>query len=536
MIKVNAKIPLLRTRQCFWLAGVILCAVFQVGCANLPQRPAENNWPSEDDAGKSIAKNFEDTSLYQLINPNLDQHPGQSGFYALHNGIDALSARLELIAKAESSIDLQYYIWHHDEVGNALFQALLAAADRGVYVRLLLDDLDTIGKDEVLVKIDAHPNIEIRLFNPFPNRSARWVDFLTSTKRVNRRMHNKSIAVDGSIAVLGGRNIGNEYFDAGEVGFSDMDVAVVGPVVKELNESFALYWNSDWTYPLRQLVKVADPSQQEIQELRARYDAQVAELDEGDYVAALRQSLDETLTRLNDTDFSWGRWVLVYDQPEKVVAKKVDIGTHLAPRLKKAIDATASDLIIVSPYFVPGPDFTQYLVSLVERGVRVRIMTNSLAANDVSLVHAGYRRYREDLVKGGIELYEFKPLFVDDEKDSKKNYRWIGSSRASLHGKYFAFDEKYMFIGSFNLDGRSVSLNTELGVYFESENYAGFLSENFDDLALRKGYRVILEEDELRWETLENGERVVFSKEPETNWWQRSVNRFISIFVPEAQL
>ena len=229
--------------------------------------------------------------------------------------------------------------------------------------------------------------------------------------------------------------------------------------------------------------------------------------------------------------------MLAYDNPGKVEAEQVTEETHLAPRLKKAMDKTQRDMIIVSPYFVPGTKFTEYLVGLVDRGVRIRILTNSLAANDVSLVHAGYKRYREALIRGGVELYEYKPIKYLGPKQKKEDKKWSGSSRASLHGKYFGFDQQYLFIGSFNLDARSVALNTELGVYFESPEYARLLTEQFEKYAMIKAYRVLLTDDgELEWLTLEDGKEVRFDNEPETGFWKRFSTDFLSIFVPESEL
>jgi putative cardiolipin synthase len=234
-------------------------------------------------------------------------------------------------------------------------------------------------------------------------------------------------------------------------------------------------------------------------------------------------------------EFSWSKWLLAYDHPSKVEAKEVLASTHLAPAIKNGMDKTQEDLIIVSPYFVPGVDFTAYLTAMVEKGVRVRILTNSLSANDVSLVHAGYMRYRKELVAGGVELYEYKAL--DNEVAVKKGKNKIGASRASLHAKFFGFDQRYIFIGSFNLDARSVALNTELGAYFNSAPLARELSENFDANMLDAAYRLQLDDNgNLVWITRKNGEEVRFNKEPETGFWKRFNTRFLSIFVPESML
>ena len=478
------------------------------------------------------------TALGIEIQPMVKQHAGHSGFHALKESIDAYAARLLLVNAAQKSIDLQYYIWHDDLTGKVLHNRLLAAADRGVRVRLLLDDMDTAGKDDMLHIIDAHPNIEIRLYNPFAGRNSRMGDYITDTRRINRRMHNKTLTVDNQATVFGGRNIGDEYFGAAErVGFSDLDALAIGPVVGEISDQFDLYWNSQWVYPLAAFKPDEAVTEKRITDFRAQSDAYLEEARTSEYAVALRALDIAKKTSVAELDFIWSRWVLVYDQPSKVEATEVKKETHLAPRLKEAFEKAQQEVLIVSPYFVPGSNFTEYLTGLVKKGVRVRIMTNSLAANDVPMVYAGYQRYQEPLVRGGVELYEYKPIKSAQSKEKKKKSGWTGSSRASLHGKYLGFDQRYMFIGSFNLDARSVALNTELGVYFESPEYGSLLVEAFDETAMTKGYRVLLtDEGELEWLTLEDGKEVRFDVEPETSWWKRFSTDFLSIFVPESQL
>lgn len=512
--------------------SLLLSVLLFAGCATLPTDVKRT--PSvafETETTRSTRLGHEVTAL-------VNEHPGQSGFYVLNDGIDAFAARLSMVKKADKSLDLQYYIWHDDMTGRVLHNRLLAAADRGVRVRLLLDDLDTAGKDEMLHIIDAHPNIEIRLFNPFANRNKRIGDFLGDTKRINRRMHNKTITADNLVSVFGGRNIGDEYFDATEdVGFKDMDALAIGPVVQEISQGFDLYWNSEWVYPLSVFEPEQAVTQAMIDEFRQQSDAYLAEALTSEYATAAKAHRQAGSQKVHEVGFVWTPWVLVYDHPSKVVADEVRVDTHLGPNLKKAMDKTEHELLIVSPYFVPGGKFSDYLVGLESRGVEVRILTNSLASNDVSLVHAGYMRYRERLVSGGVDLYEFKPVADDDSKEVEKKGAWIGASRSSLHGKFFAFDQRYLFIGSFNLDGRSVSLNTELGVYFESEQHAQMLSEAFREKVIHKAYKIELDKDgNIVWVTLEDGEEVRFDREPETSFWKRFSTDFLSIIVPESQL
>ena len=509
---------------------VVSGILFLASCASLP---------TEFERPESFA--LQDTATTRLaidIEPLVSRHPQQSGFHLLNDGKDAFTARVGLIEAAEKSLDLQYYIWHDDLTGRVLHNRLLHAADRGVRVRLLLDDLDTAGKDAMLHTLDSHPGIEIRLFNPFANRSSRAAGFMTDLSRVNHRMHNKSLTADNRATIFGGRNIGDEYFAATEEGvaFGDLDVIGIGPVVNDVSAQFDLYWNSKWVYPISAFRDGESPGDKELEAFRQASGDLLQEARESGYSAALRQTSLASLKNIGELQYSWSRWILVYDDPSKVEAEEIKEDTHLAPSLLEAFEKTQSDLIVISPYFVPGDKLTDYFASMVERGVRVRILTNSLSANDVSIVHAGYMRYRKDLVEGGIELYEYKPTTEQIAAGEKEPSGWTGSARASLHAKSFVFDKRYMFVGSFNLDARSVALNTELGVYFESPEYAGMVAKNFDEKARIKTYKVELKDGDLVWVTEENGGEARFDKEPNTSWWTRFSTGFLSIFVIESQL
>ncbi|MFV8819408.1 phospholipase D family protein [Haliea sp. E17] len=507
---------------------VLLAALLLSACSSLP---------SLDNRSASYAPPPDaTTALAQYARPMLDKHPGESGFKPLVDGEDAFIARLRLIAVAEKTVDAQYYIWHDDLTGRVLHYALLQAADRGVRVRLLLDDLDTAGKDTVLRTLDAHPNIEVRVFNPFANRQNRAADFLGDTSRVNRRMHNKTLTVDGMASIFGGRNIGDEYFAAGEdVGFGDMDAVSVGGVAGEIESQFDLYWNSDWAYPIASFSWDSAVTAADLDAYRSELAQFMDEARHSHYAQILKQYRLAT-SDLRESDFSWSPWVLAYDQPDKVVAKEVSADTHLAPQLRKALDITRHDLVIVSPYFVPGEQFTEYLTDMVQRGVRVRILTNSLAANDVSLVHAGYMRYRKALLRGGVELYEYRADANKVTAKRRKEER-IGASKASLHGKFFGFDRSHLFIGSFNLDGRSYALNTELGVYFASPQQAGLLSDSFDAIAGRLAYQLHLDDrGDIVWHSRSGASAATVDHEPDTTWWQRFSTRVLSWIVPESQL
>lgn len=517
-------------RRINYSAALVFLAVFlHSGCAVLPQDNLKT--PSY------ALEQTNDTMVGKAIAPLLAEHPDESGFFLLSYGMDALAARIKLIDAAQRSLDLQYYIWHDDLTGRALQNRLLFAADRGVRVRLLLDDLDTTGKDETLFALNAHPNIEIRLYNPFKRRSLRALDFIESPFRLNHRMHNKALIVDNQAVVMGGRNIGDEYFSASEgVAFGDLDVLAVGPVARDASAIFDKFWNSQWVLSLAAYDSGDESDELRLAKFRNVSNGYLVEAENSTYSDALRQTRFLQYGNGKEISFAWSRWVLVSDDPGKVERGDISMDTHLAPRLKEAFELAKNDLIIVSPYFVPGDDVTKFLTQKVTAGARVRILTNSLSSNDVSLVHAGYINYRKALLRGGVELYEFKNKLKDEKAKAKPIGRWKGSSGASLHAKSFVFDDTYLFVGSFNLDPRSISLNTEMGVYFRAPEYAEPISRAFDEKILTVAYKVRLQDDELVWETIQDGELLHFDKEPDTGWWRRFTTGFLSWFVPEGML
>lgn len=506
-------------------AAVLLLAA----CSSLPtdvQRP-------ESYALRDTAT----TELGKQAGPLTAANTGKSGFHVLNDGVEAFATRLRMVSMAQRSIDAQYYIWHTDLTGNTLYDSLLQAADRGVRVRILLDDLDTAGKDDLLQKIDHHPNVEVRLYNPFANRGVR-TDFLTDTNRVNHRMHTKTLTVDNQATVFGGRNIGDEYFAAAEdVTFGDLDVMAIGPIVQEVSDQFDLFWNSEWVYPISAFPRDEPITEQDMRVFREQSDAHMAEARNSTYAEIISESRTSATYSLSQLDFDWSEWFLAYDLPNNPEATEITAQTHLAPRLKEGMDRTSEEILIVSPYFVPGEEFTQYLTSRVAGGTKVKILTNSLASNDVAMVHAGYMRYREDLLAGGVQLFEFKAVH-NDELEEELGRNKIDSDRASLHAKFFGFDQRYLFVGSFNLDARSAVWNTELGAYFASPEKARQMSETFDEGILQFAYRLDLDDEgELIWFTLdENGTEIKVEQEPDTSFWQRFNTRILSPIVPEKQL
>lgn len=526
-MKCFTQLPGNRISGLVWLLGVLWLA----GCAGVPD-------PSSYDRRVShTLTDTADTALGRAIRDAYGERlraGDESGFLPLEEGMKAFVARMALVEAAEVSLDVQYYIWHPDTSGILLAGRLLDAADRGVRVRLLLDDLDTAGKDTFLAQFDAHPNIEVRLYNPFAYRGSRGVGFAGDLDRLNHRMHNKSLTVDNQATIVGGRNIGNEYFNAvAHTAFADLDVLAIGPVVDRVSTMFDQYWNSDIAVPVGAVAAAVDISRSNLRAARGRFQAGIDSAWESEYVAAVqaRKVLDEL--RFGALEMSWGRAQLLYDDPEKLLRPDISRQTHLAPQLLPMVEAASRQVSVVSPYFVPGDGMVELFRDLVARGVEVNILTNSLAANDVGLVHAGYMRYRKSLLEGGVNLYEYKPLPGATSRDRQ----WRGSSAASLHAKTLGADSRHLFVGSFNLDPRSVALNTEMGVMIENAELATSMAEGFQNVVSRQAYRVELVDGALRWtETLANGETRSYDVEPETTLWQRFVARTLSIFVPESLL
>jgi len=467
-------------------------------------------------------------------------HPGKSGFHLLANGLDAFVARAEMSLYAERSIDVQYYLYHNDLVGKLFSHLLLEAADRGVRVRLLIDDMDFEGRDLELVAMDSHPNMEVRIFNPFSRSVGRISQYVTRMGDVTRRMHNKSFTVDNQLTILGGRNIGNEYFDADpDLAFADLDVLVFGPVAQEVSAVFDRYWNHELAYPASVLPTGEPPTPEQIRAQREQLNQFVADQRDSEYLRELRNSDLANKIRNKAVEFRWGDAEVVFDEPEKLQHDFSKTEYHLEPMLAPYVDAVEKELIIYSPYFVPGKPGTAFLVELVQKGVRVKILTNSLASNDVSIVHAGYQKYRKKLLQGGVELYELNKKLTRKERKEKKGK--IGSSKASLHTKSFVFDRRQVFIGSLNLDPRATEHNTEIGVVLEvpeiAEEMAVWFDENIEQIAFRlelkkehDGY------ERLYWHGWEDGKLVVYSHEPHTGFWRRFGIRFMGVLPIESQL
>lgn len=517
-----------------WRISLLLLALSTLlagGCATLPDNSGRVESYALTDTG--------DTRIAKARRAELEAHPGQSGFFLLSSGLDAFVARALLAQAADRSIDAQYYLLHSDLTGILFIDQLRRAADRGVRIRLLVDDMDLADKELDLAVLDTHPFIEVRAFNPFSRNVNRAGQMVTGVGKVTRRMHNKSFTADNQATIVGGRNIGNEYFDADpDLEFSDLDVLAVGPVVRDVSKSFDLYWNSELAYPISLLVSKS-PTPEQIEKQWAALDEFVAEQEASEYMHALRNSDFAARLKWNAVHLQWGNAQVVYDRPEKLLHDKERTDLHLSAQLGPHLNGVSKELIIFSPYFVPGKKGVKTLTELRERGVRVRILTNSLASTDVSVVHAGYAPYRKDLLRAGVELFELNKKLTRKQRKEMKGSS--GSSKASLHAKSFVLDRSSVFIGSLNLDPRSVYENTEIGIVLENKDIAAAMAKWFDENIADLAFRLELDVNEqggekILWHGLVDGEKQVFTVDPYTTFWRRFGVGFLSLLPIESQL
>jgi putative cardiolipin synthase len=391
---------------------------------------------------------------------------------------------------------------------------------------VLLDDLGTAAGDRNLLAVDSHPNIEVRLFNPLAARSVRMLGMLGDFSRVNRRMHNKSFTADNQATIVGGRNIGDEYFEARpDVEFADLDVLAMGPVVGEVSRQFDAYWNSPHAYPITTLAK-DPPGEADIAAARDALLSFVHAQRDGAYAQALQASGLAASLAEGRLALSAAQVRVVADDPAKIGQREEDAGPLLLPQLLPEFASLRTELILVSPYFVPGEQGVAHLRALTDRGVKVRVLTNSLASTDVPAVHAGYQRYRRALLDAGVALHELKPTAMHHTMPAGEGKAGLsGSSHASLHAKTLLFDRRAVFIGSMNLDPRSVFTNTEIGVVVDHSGLAALQAEQLvarlPEISYRLEPAAAAGPDAIEWVSIEAGEEVRFTREPQTRAWQR---------------
>ncbi len=450
--------------------------------------------------------------LVQHITPLTKAHPNKTGFYPLGDGRAALLSRLALIDQAKASLDVQYYIYRDDDTSRLLTWHLYKAAQRGVRIRLLLDDMQS-RDDADFAMLAAQPNVQVRLFNPFSNRVLRHTAFITNFDQSNRRMHNKALIADGVLAITGGRNIGDEYFSANKsVEFGDLDLLMIGNAVPQVERQFDEYWNSPNAHPIQRYHQMDSLPNSA---LWAKWEHQITQKTR--YSAYFKSLLDTPLLiqlKNQNLPFYWGEAKVIYDNPNKVSGEQTQ--NPLLDAITASLTQAKHEYLLISPYFVPTQAGTQALVNAVKQGKKVTIITNSLASNDVFSVHGWYAKYRKALLKGGVSIYETKaPPQITQQKRSM-----TGSSRTSLHAKSFIVDHSEVFVGSFNFDPRSAHLNTEMGVFIDSPAFANDIYDALQVQLKRHAYRLKLNnKNQIEWIDDHSGK--VYTTEPDASLWQR---------------
>jgi cardiolipin synthase C len=514
------------------LPAVAVLALLMSGCASLPRNV-------EKSRSEALASS-EATELGQLAGFDAAKK-NLSGIRLLTSGEEALGDLVALADHAQRTLDIQYYLIEEDASARILLQHVRSAADRGVRVRILVDDLHTAGEDQRFMHLGEHANIEVRVFNPFPGgRFSTWARFLASAsdmRRINHRMHNKLFVADNALAITGGRNIGDQYFTRDQHNnFIDLDVVAAGTIVPELSASFDAFWNSSYAYPI---ASVASPGNAAAAPARtdamtpAPADAMTPAPVEQRTVANtawLERELDARTMHL-----TWVPATVLADRPAKITSdtssdEEVTIANDLGALMRSA----HQELIVISPYFVPGKEGMAMFAELMRRGVRIRILTNSLASTDSPLVHNGYAHYRKELLELGVELSEVRPQLGQ----KRARFHPFRSSHASLHAKALVIDQKTVFIGSMNMDARSAHINSELGLVIRSSDIARQVTSLLDDISADGSYKLRLADHgtKIEWSSGEPPSEKTWSIDPETTRTQRLSIDILAPFAPEELL
>jgi putative cardiolipin synthase len=500
----NALMPLLST------------AILLGGCAGLPRHVHKT--PS------TAFQHPETTTLGQIvagdqIGKNL------SGIRLLSSGEEAFASLITLADHAERTLDIQYYIIHEDDSTRTLLHHVRLAADRGVRVRVLVDDLNTAGEDRRFMHLSSHANVEVRVFNPFTagrfSTLTRFVASATDIRRINHRMHNKLFVADDALAITGGRNIGDQYFTLDpRSNFVDLDVVAAGPIVPQLSASFDQFWNSKYAIPIASVASSVDAEANSAPPVEAQ-------LSDND------RWLEHEVTA-KKLDLIWAPATVLADRPAKIASEtSPDEELTIANDITALMGTAKQDLSIISPYFIPGKQGVALIAKLVESGVKVRILTNSLASTDSPLVDIGYARYRVPLLKLGVDLREMRP------KLGQKHARFhpFRSSNASLHAKALVIDQKIVFIGSLNMDERSAKINSELGLVISSAEIAREVTSLLDDISTDGSYKLQLDEHgRVEWVSGDGGTQKIWHTDPATSRTERIWLTILSPFAPDEIL
>ena len=510
------------------------------GCQSLPKQPHlpesqalsaridalyqqeghEQNSNQKDGQQNSQTTNTktDSTDLVATISEQNEIHPDLSGYHPIVTGANAFASRSILTSMATRNIDAQYYIWHDDQAGQLMLKDLWDAAERGVIVRLLLDDFNNSAKfDQHLLRFASHPNIAVRIINPLMYRKFQTLNFVTGLPRINRRMHNKSMTFDKQITIIGGRNIGDEYLSNDKNSqFADLDVLLIGKVVADIDNSFASYWSAPISFDIQTLATLDKGETTDFLEgldkLRAdEKNNSKSSLDV--YKTAIEDSSIDSDLINKRVPFRWTDMQFLSDDVGKLT-KTVPADTNLVHQLRTLLGSPTKRLTIISSYFVSTKDGVNTLVELAEAGIDIKILTNSFDATDVTAVHSGYSQWRPSLLRAGVKIYELKST-ASEEKRENKLWKARSQSSTSLHAKTFAVDDYQVFIGSYNVDPRSANINTEMGVIINDEELAKQLHSALSDELLGQAYEVkLLENGNLQWHTVEAGEKVVYDSEP----------------------
>jgi putative cardiolipin synthase len=511
-----------------------LVASLLTACGMLPPQPERE--PT------AALKPSADSTLVKIARDSTPPGPDLSGFRLMPLGAYALDTRVQLAKRARHSLDVQYYQIANDNTGRLLLRNLRDAALRGVRVRLIVDDLYTTGGDPLFIGLAAFPNVEVRLFNPFccgrDSLLHKYTASLLDFQRVNHRMHNKLFIADGAMAVAGGRNIADEYFmRSASDNFVDMDAFIIGAVVTQLEGIFDAYWNSPYVYPVQSIIH----TDLDAAALRKNFDTLV---DEGEQMMAVNPPPIDILGYSPIADdleagrvgLIWGKAVAFADPPAKVTATSDDMARSMSVQMNvmDMVMKSKSDVFISSPYFIPGPHGVAAFTELTQRKVKVTILTNSLASNDEPVVHTGYSRYRTELLRAGVDLYELSPSGIQ----KNKRLGFPGMSLGRLHAKTAVIDKNTIFVGSMNLDPRSASKNTELGILVQSPQLAKEVLRIFHISKLQSSYRLRFSTDRqtIEWLTMDDEGEMVLTEEPDTTFAMRLQNVLFAPFVPEQEL
>jgi len=496
--------------------GCLAALLILSGCAGLPRHVQKTRSEALDNPAQ--------THLGEIVAAD-QSGKNLSGVRLLASGEEALASLIALADRAQHTLDIQYYIIHEDDSTRTLLRHVRLAAERGVRVRVLVDDLNTAGEDRRFLHLSQRANVEVRVFNPFPGgRSATWSRFLASVSdipRINHRMHNKLFVADNALAITGGRNIGDAYFARDQrSNFIDLDVVAAGEIVPQLSATFDAFWNSRYAYPIASVASAEQPE---------AMTAPLVETTASANANWLAHELDDGVLNL-----IWVPATVLADKPGKLADDAASDEEVVANNIGALMRTAKQELLIISPYFVPGLEGMAMMRQLVVQGVHIRILTNSLASTDSPLVHTGYARYRVGLLRLGIDLREMRPKLGQ----KRPRFHPFRSSNASLHAKALVIDQKTVFIGSLNMDGRSKRFNSELGLVMRSPDIAKQVTNILDDLSSDGSYRLSLMDhtDKIEWFSGEPGEEKVWHSDPETTFTQRLALRALAPFAPEELL